>query len=63
VNGKATSSGRGFFTFLAGVVGSVILIYEDPTYPVAVSAGTVLSGANTYIGNAANFVVRSIIFF
>ncbi|UCH00963.1 MAG: sodium:proton antiporter [Deltaproteobacteria bacterium] len=40
-----------------------MLIYEDPTYLVAVSAGTVLSGANTYIGNAANFVVRSIIFF
>ena len=36
------------------------LISENPTYLMAVSAGAVFFGANTYIGNAPNFMVRSI---
>jgi len=36
------------------------LIHEQPTYLAAVAAGAVFMGANTYIGNAPNFMVRSI---
>jgi len=36
------------------------LIAENPIYLMAVSAGAVFFGANTYIGNAPNFMVRSI---
>jgi Na+/H+ antiporter NhaD/arsenite permease-like protein len=36
------------------------LISENPTYLMAVSIGAVFFGANTYIGNAPNFMVRSI---
>jgi len=36
------------------------LISENPTYLMAVSAGAVFFGASTYIGNAPNFMVRSI---
>src|SRR5262249_45091886 len=36
------------------------LIAEHPTYLAAVSAGSVFMGANTYIGNAPNFMVKSI---
>lgn len=36
------------------------LISENPTYLMAVSAGAVFFGANTYIGNSPNFMVRSI---
>jgi len=36
------------------------LIAEHPMYLVAVSNGSVFMGANTYIGNAPNFMVKSI---
>ncbi|HEV7733859.1 MAG TPA: sodium:proton antiporter [Candidatus Binatia bacterium] len=36
------------------------LIAEHPSYLAAVSAGSVFMGANTYIGNAPNFMVKSI---
>jgi Na+/H+ antiporter NhaD/arsenite permease-like protein len=36
------------------------LIAEHPMYLVAVSSGSVFMGANTYIGNAPNFMVKSI---
>jgi Na+/H+ antiporter NhaD/arsenite permease-like protein len=36
------------------------LIAEKPVYLMAISAGAVFFGANTYIGNAPNFMVRSI---
>jgi Na+/H+ antiporter NhaD/arsenite permease-like protein len=36
------------------------LIAEHPTYLAAISAGSVFMGANTYIGNAPNFMVKSI---
>jgi Na+/H+ antiporter NhaD/arsenite permease-like protein len=36
------------------------LISENPLYLMAISAGAVFFGANTYIGNAPNFMVRSI---
>src|SRR5262245_6347596 len=36
------------------------LMAEHPSYLAAVSAGSVFMGANTYIGNAPNFMVKSI---
>jgi Na+/H+ antiporter NhaD/arsenite permease-like protein len=36
------------------------LIREHPLFLVAVSNGSVFMGANTYIGNAPNFMVKSI---
>ena len=36
------------------------LLAENPVYLQAISAGAVFFGANTYIGNAPNFMVRSI---
>ena len=36
------------------------LIAEHPTYLAAISGGSVFMGANTYIGNAPNFMVKSI---
>jgi len=36
------------------------LISENPIYLMAISAGAVFFGASTYIGNAPNFMVRSI---
>jgi len=57
-----------FFTsalgkFYAGVPESIAvskLIAENPVFLMAISAGAVFFGANTYIGNAPNFMVRSI---
>lgn len=49
--------------FYPGVVESQavsLLIKENPLYLVAISAGAVFFGAVTYIGNAPNFMVRSI---
>ncbi|MFB3787378.1 MAG: sodium:proton antiporter [bacterium] len=37
-----------------------LLIRDNPQYLEAISAGAVFFGANTYIGNAPNFMVRSI---
>jgi Na+/H+ antiporter NhaD/arsenite permease-like protein len=36
------------------------LIAEHPVVLQAISAGAVFMGANTYIGNAPNFMVRAI---
>jgi Na+/H+ antiporter NhaD/arsenite permease-like protein len=36
------------------------LIAEQPAFLVAISNGSVFMGANTYIGNAPNFMVKSI---
>jgi Na+/H+ antiporter NhaD/arsenite permease-like protein len=38
----------------------VKLLAEHPIYLKAISCGSVFMGANTYIGNAPNFMVRSI---
>jgi Na+/H+ antiporter NhaD/arsenite permease-like protein len=49
--------------FHAGVRGSeavLLLIEKNNIYLKAISAGAVFFGANTYIGNAPNFMVRSI---
>lgn len=49
--------------FYAGVPehqGVALLIQENPIYLLAISAGAVFFGACTYIGNAPNFMVRSI---
>jgi Na+/H+ antiporter NhaD/arsenite permease-like protein len=42
----------------AGAVAKLLI--EHPTHLMAISAGAVFFGANTYIGNAPNFMVRSI---
>lgn len=60
-----------YLTFLSSAMGRfypgipetqavALLIKENPIYLVAISAGAVFFGANTYIGNAPNFMVRSI---
>jgi Na+/H+ antiporter NhaD/arsenite permease-like protein len=36
------------------------LIHEHPIFLAAISNGSVFMGANTYIGNAPNFMVKSI---
>jgi Na+/H+ antiporter NhaD/arsenite permease-like protein len=49
--------------FYSGVPESIAvskLIAENPIYLMAISAGAVFFGASTYIGNAPNFMVRSI---
>ena len=60
-----------YLTFFSSVLGKFYtgipesmavsqLISEKPIYLMAISAGAVFFGANTYIGNAPNFMVRSI---
>jgi len=60
-----------YLTFLSSAIGRfypgipetqavALLIKENPIYLIAISAGAVFFGANTYIGNAPNFMVRSI---
>jgi Na+/H+ antiporter NhaD/arsenite permease-like protein len=60
-----------YLTFLSTAMGSfysgvpetqavTLLIKENPLFLLAISAGAVFFGANTYIGNAPNFMVRSI---
>ncbi|TMA77981.1 MAG: sodium:proton antiporter, partial [Deltaproteobacteria bacterium] len=36
------------------------LIAENPAYLQAIATGSVFMGANSYIGNAPNFMVKSI---
>ncbi|PKL50225.1 MAG: sodium:proton antiporter [Nitrospira bacterium HGW-Nitrospira-1] len=60
-----------YLTFLSTAMGSfypgipeyqavALLIKDNPIYLLAISAGAVFFGAVTYIGNAPNFMVRSI---
>jgi Na+/H+ antiporter NhaD/arsenite permease-like protein len=60
-----------YLTFLSSLLGKFYagaggheavmrLIQENEIFLKAVSAGAVFFGANTYIGNAPNFMVRSI---
>lgn len=49
-----------FYTGLHDAEAISLLIKENPLYLVAISAGAVFFGAVTYIGNAPNFMVRSI---
>jgi len=49
-----------FFPTLSEAEGVARLIAEHPIYLEAISAGAVFMGANTYIGNAPNFMVKSI---
>ncbi len=49
-----------FFTGLPEDVAVMKLIAEQELYLLAISAGAVFMGAVTYIGNAPNFMVRSI---
>jgi Na+/H+ antiporter NhaD/arsenite permease-like protein len=37
-----------------------VMLHDQPATLIAISAGAVFMGANTYIGNAPNFMVRSI---
>lgn len=53
------------FLSIAGGLGTVSGVWTDlgtlaPDVLMAISAGSVFMGANTYIGNAPNFMVRSI---
>jgi Na+/H+ antiporter NhaD/arsenite permease-like protein len=47
-----------FFNLAGGDAGR--LMYELPLTLAAISAGAVFMGANTYIGNAPNFMVKAI---
>jgi len=49
-----------FYTGFAETAAVKLLINERPIYLLAVSCGAVFFGAMTYIGNAPNFMVRSI---
>ena len=60
-----------YLAFLSGVVGAFYpslptgeavarLVAEHPVYLQALATGAVFMGANTYIGNAPNFMVRAI---
>jgi Na+/H+ antiporter NhaD/arsenite permease-like protein len=50
----------GFYPGVAESEAVMLLIEEKPLYLLAISAGAVFFGALTYIGNAPNFMVRSI---
>ncbi|MDA8168806.1 MAG: sodium:proton antiporter [Nitrospiraceae bacterium] len=50
----------GFYPGMSGAHAVPMLIREHPAWLEAVSAGAVFFGAFTYIGNAPNFMVRSI---
>ena len=49
-----------FYPGMAEPEAVALLLKEHPAYLLAISAGAVFFGANTYIGNAPNFMVRSI---
>jgi len=49
-----------FYPGMEGHEAVTLLIKENVTYLEAISIGAVFFGANTYIGNAPNFMVRSI---
>lgn len=49
-----------FYPGMAEAEAVAKLLVEFPLYLMAISAGAVFFGANTYIGNAPNFMVRSI---
>lgn len=49
-----------FFPGTPEAEGVVRLLAEQPIFLKAISCGAVFMGANTYIGNAPNFMVRSI---
>ncbi len=49
-----------FYPGVAETEAVKLLIKENPVYLMAISAGAVFYGAVTYIGNAPNFMVRSI---
>ncbi|MCR4441071.1 MAG: sodium:proton antiporter [Peptococcaceae bacterium] len=55
----STALGR-FYPGMAEPAAVARLLVEHPIYLMAISAGAVFFGANTYIGNAPNFMVRSI---
>lgn len=49
-----------FYTGIPEATAVKLLIVEKVPYLAAISAGAVFMGANTYIGNAPNFMVKSI---
>lgn len=52
-----------FFSALVGAAGTAdvpTLLHQHPTAILAVSTGAVFFGANTYIGNGPNFMVKAI---
>ena len=49
-----------FFTGVPEPEAVPMLLSQKPIFLKAISAGAVFFGANTYIGNAPNFMVRSI---
>jgi len=49
-----------YLVFFNTAGGDATQLMEDVTTLLAISAGAVFFGANTYIGNAPNFMVRSI---
>ncbi len=55
-----TSALGKFYTGIPEPTAVSKLIADNPVFLMAISAGAVFFGANTYIGNAPNFMVRSI---
>jgi Na+/H+ antiporter NhaD/arsenite permease-like protein len=55
----STALGR-FFTGVPERTAVLRLLAEHPAYLKAISTGAVFMGANTYLGNAPNFMVKSI---
>ena len=55
----STALGR-FYPGMPEATAVPLLLAEHPIYLLAISLGAVFFGANTYIGNAPNFMVRSI---
>jgi Na+/H+ antiporter NhaD/arsenite permease-like protein len=49
-----------FYPGMAEAPAVALLLEENPIYLLAIAAGSVFFGAVTYIGNAPNFMVRSI---
>ena len=49
-----------YYPGIPGAEAVGLLIKENAVYLKAISAGAVFFGANSYIGNAPNFMVRSI---
>ena len=49
-----------FYPGLPGAEAVARLIVEEIPFLAAISVGSVFMGANTYIGNAPNFMVKSI---
>jgi len=54
------SAARGLFRTGPGPAGVGVLLQNHPAYVLAISVGTVLFGAVTYIGNGPNLLVKAV---